>query len=497
MVGVSKSFFGVHALKGVSFDLCAGEVHALVGENGAGKSTLVKIITGAHRPDLGTLEIQGNAVPDNDPVRARGLGVAAIYQQPALFPDLSVAENIALGLERGGPWRRVRWRERTERARRLLDKIGARIDPETEVRRLTMPEQQLVEIARALGADARIVIMDEPTASLSETEVVHLFRVIRDLKAHGVGVIYISHRLEELPEVADRVTALRDGAVVGARPMGELSRSELIRLMVGRDLSSVFPKTEAKIGATVLELKGVGCRASGVRAISLHVRAGEILGLAGLVGAGRTELARVLFGLTPADSGTILLNGEAVTIDSPRRAVALGIAYVPEDRRRHGVVLEMSVAANTTLATLRDVSRFGLIDFQREARVAADYVARLGVKTSSLDAPVGSLSGGNQQKVALARWLATSPKVLILDEPTQGVDVGAKAEIHRLMGVLAGRGMAIVMISSELPEVLGMSDRIAVMHGGAVVGAVDRADATQEQVMEIALGHTAGSVAAS
>jgi rhamnose transport system ATP-binding protein len=487
--GVSKSFFGVPALRGVSFDLCAGEVHALVGENGAGKSTLIKIVTGAHRQDEGVLEIQGKLVEDNDPVRARELGVVAIYQQPALFPDLTVAENIALGLEPGGFWRRVRWGERRARARRLLDAIGAKVDPETDVRRLTMPEQQLVEIARALGADARIVIMDEPTASLSDTEVDNLFRVIRDLKAHGVGVIYISHRLEELPEVADRVTALRDGVLVGTRPMGAVSRGELIRMMVGRELSSVFPKIQVPIGAPVLELEGVGCRAAGMHGITLDVRAGEILGLAGLVGAGRTELARVLFGLTPADAGTIRLNGQTATIHSPQQAVALGVAYVPEDRRRHGVVLEMSVAANMTLATLRAVSRFGLIDFAHEGAVASDYVRKLGVKTASLDAPVATLSGGNQQKVALARWLAAGPKVLILDEPTQGVDVGAKAEIHRLMGELAAGGLAIVMISSELPEVLGMSDRVAVLHGGTLAGVVDRAEATQERLMELALGH--------
>ena len=489
LTDVRKSFFGVPALRGVSFDLRAGEVHALVGENGAGKSTLIKVITGAHAPDEGALEIQGHVVRENDPVRARALGVSAIYQQPALFPDLSVAENISIGLEPGGAWRRVRWRVRRERARRLLDTIGARIDPEVEVRRLTMPEQQLVEIARALGADARVVIMDEPTASLAETEVENLFRVIRDLKAHGVGVIYISHRLEELPEVADRVTALRDGVVVGTRPMGEVSRADLIRMMVGRELSAVFPKAVVPAGETVLELRGVGCRASGVRGVSFAVRAGEILGLAGLVGAGRTELARVLFGLTPADEGTILLNGEPVVVDSPGRAVALGIAYVPEDRRRHGVVLEMSVAANTTLATLRAVSRLGLIDFDAERRVAAGFAARLGVKAASLDAPVGSLSGGNQQKVALARWLAAGPKALILDEPTQGVDVGAKAEIHALMGELAGRGLAVLMISSELPEVLGMSDRVAVMHAGRLAGIVDRAAATQEILMGLALGH--------
>jgi len=491
LTNVSKSFSGVAALKGVSFDLGAGEVHALVGENGAGKSTLVKVVTGAHLPDEGTLEIQGRVVENNDPVRARGLGVAAIYQQPALFPDLTVAENVALGLERGGAWRRVRWGERRARARALLEKIGARIDPEAEVRRLSMPEQQLVEIARALGADARIVIMDEPTASLSDTEVKNLFRVVRDLKAHGVGVIYISHRLEELPEVADRVTALRDGVAVGTRRMGEVDRAGLIKMMVGRELSAVFPKADVPFGDVVLSVRGLTCARAGVRDVSLDVRAGEVVGLAGLVGAGRTELARVLFGLTPADSGTIALRGVPVSVRSPADAVALGIAYVPEDRRRHGVVLEMSVAANTTLATLRAVSRFGLIDFGRERGVAAGYVEALGVKAASLDAPVGSLSGGNQQKVALARWLAAGPKVLILDEPTQGVDVGAKAEIHRLMGELAGRGLAVVMISSELPEVLGMSDRIAVMHGGTVAGVVGRAEATQELLMEMALGHPA------
>lgn len=488
--GISKAFAGVQALKGVSFELEAGEVHALVGENGAGKSTLIKVITGAHVQDEGMLEVQGALVEGNDPVRARALGIAAIYQQPALFPDLTVAENIALGLEPGGAFRRIRWGERRVRASRLLGRIGSTIDPEVEVRQLTMPEQQLVEIARALGSDARILIMDEPTASLSDHEVDNLFRVIRELKGQGVGIIYISHRLEELPQVADRVTALRDGSLVGTRTMGSVGRSDLIRMMVGRELSAVFPKVEVPRGDVVLEVEGLGCRESGVQGVSLSVRSGEILGLAGLVGAGRTELARVLFGLTPADAGTIRLRGEPVAIDTPARAVELGIAYVPEDRRHHGVILEMSVATNATLATLGAISRFGQLDFRREREVASDLVRRLGVKTESIDTPVGNLSGGNQQKVALARWLAANPSVLILDEPTQGVDVGAKAEIHRLMGDLARKGLAIVMISSELPEILGMSDRVVVMHGGTVVGNVDREDATQEAILELALGHT-------
>jgi rhamnose transport system ATP-binding protein len=486
---ISKSFAGVHALKGVSFDLKAGEVHALVGENGAGKSTLIKVVTGAHAPDEGTLEVRGQLIEANNPVRARGLGIAAIYQQPALFPDLTVAENIAIGLEPPGPWRIVRWGDRRRRARKLLERIGASIDPETEVRRLTMPEQQLVEIARALGAEARILIMDEPTASLTDQEVDRLFRVVRDLKSHGVGIIYISHRLEELPQVADRVTALRDGSLVGTRPMGQVDRGELIRMMVGRELSAVFPKIQIDPGEVVLEVKGLGCKASGVHDVSFQVREGEMLGLAGLIGAGRTELARVLFGLTPADSGTILLDGEEVVIDSPGLAVESGIAFVPEDRRRHGVILEMSVASNATLATLGRISTLGMLDFRKEREVAADLSRRLGVKAASIDSPVGDLSGGNQQKVALARWLASDPSVLILDEPTQGVDVGAKAEIHRLMGELAAKGMAIVMISSELPEILGMSDRIAVMHGGTIVGTLDRAGATQEAILELALGH--------
>jgi rhamnose transport system ATP-binding protein len=494
---ITKAFAGVQALKGVSFDLKAGEVHALVGENGAGKSTLIKVITGAHLPDEGTIEVLGQKVEGLDPVGARGLGIAAIYQQPALFPDLTVAENIAIGLEPGGPGRRVRWRARRDRARALLERIGASIDPDTEVRLLSMPEQQLVEIARALGAQARILIMDEPTASLSDKEVDRLFRVIGDLKLQGAGIIYISHRIEELPRIADRVTALRDGVLVGTRPMAEVSRGELIRMMVGRDLSAIFPKSAVEPGELVLELEGLGCRATGVRNVSLRVRAGEIVGLAGLVGAGRTELARTVFGLTPADLGVIRIKGQRVTIDSPAKAVSLGIGYVPEDRRRHGVILDMSTAANTTLATLRAISRLGLLDFRRERATALEFVRRLEIKAPSLEAPVGQLSGGNQQKVALARWLAAKPALLILDEPTQGVDVAAKAEIHRLMSELAGTGLAIVMISSELPEVLGMSDRIAVMHAGTITGEFDRARVTQELIMERALGHGAPLGAAS
>ena len=490
---ISKHYAGVQALRDVSFELRAGEVHALVGENGAGKSTLIRILTGAVQPDSGTLQIDGSLVAENNPVASRQLGIAAIYQQPALFPDLTVAENITIGLESGGPWRLVNWRQRLARARELLARVGSSIPPETTVERLSMPEQQLVEIARALGANARILILDEPTASLSEREVERLLQVVRDLRSQGVGLIYITHRLEELSQVADRVTVLRDGAAVATRPMAQVDRAELIRLMVGRELTAVFPKQTVPLGETVLELTGVGCRTSGVQGVSLSARAGEILGLAGLVGAGRTELARVLFGITPADSGRILLRGKPVRIDSPAKAVDLGLAYVPEDRRRHGVILDLPIAANTSLAILRRISAAGRLDFRRERSLAQAMVERLAIKTPSIDLLAGQLSGGNQQKVAVARWLATEPAVLILDEPTQGIDVGAKAEIHRLMGDLATRGLAILMISSELPEILGMSDRIAVMRSGSIVGTLDRADATQEKVLSLALGHTAPS----
>jgi rhamnose transport system ATP-binding protein len=489
LTAIDKSFAGVQALKGVSFELRAGEVHALVGENGAGKSTLIKIITGAHLADAGTLEIQDRVVARNDPVTARVLGIAAIYQQPTLFPDLTVAENLALGLEPGGFWRRIDWRRRRLRARQLLDRVGAHINPDAQARSLSMPEQQLVEIARALGADARILIMDEPTASLAAREVDNLFRVISELRAHGVGIVYITHRLDELYQIADRVTVLRDGKTVTTSPLVELDRPTLIRLMVGREVASVYPKRSVPLGDIVLEARNLGCSTVGIQGISFNARAGEILGFAGLVGAGRTELARTLFGLTPADAGEIRLRGKPVVVDSPGRAVDLGIGYVPEDRRRHGVILEMAVAPNATLAILPRISRLGLLNFRRERLVARSFVERLRIKVATLDAPTGELSGGNQQKVALARWLATDPAVLILDEPTQGVDVAAKAEIHRLMGELAAGGLAILMISSELPEVLGMSDRIAVMRGGTIVGILDRANARQETILGLALGH--------
>jgi len=486
---VDKSYAGIQALRHASFELQAGEVHALIGENGAGKSTLIKIITGAVPADGGQLELDGTPITENSPRLAKQIGIAAIYQQPALFPELTVAENIAIGLEESNLWSRVDWRKRRRRAAELLARVGAKSNPEIEAGELSMPQQQLVEIARALGADAKVLIMDEPTASLSEKDTQNLFSLIGQLRAEGVGIIYISHRLEELPLIADRVTVLRDGRTIDTRPMAEVTRPELIQLMVGRELSAVFPKKAVAIGGAVLELRQVGCEAAGIQDIDLLVRAGEIVGLAGLVGGGRTELARTIFGLTPADRGEITVRGQRVQITSAAQAIACGIAYVPEDRRRHGVILDLAISANITLAALDRFSRLGAIDLDHEKQVAAEYTQRLGIKTPSVFAAVATLSGGNQQKVALSRWLVTKPALLILDEPTQGIDVGAKSEIHALMTELAAQGVAILMISSELPEILGMSDRIAVMYGGTIVATLDRAAATQEKILALALGH--------
>ena len=478
---VTKSFAGTRALRGVDFELLAGEVHALVGENGAGKSTLIKIITGAVAADSGLLELGGRVIQENDPGLARALGVVAIYQQPALFPDLTVAENIAIALEGGGAWRRIDWRERHRRATELLKETGCGIAPDRLVSSLSMPEQQIVEIAKAIGAESKILILDEPTASLTERETERLFEIIARLRGRGAGIIYISHRLEEIERIADRITVLRDGETIGTRQRGEVGRGELIGMMAGGVETSLDTARKSACATTrvVMEVKG---------RISFTVRAGEILGFAGLVGSGRTEMAEMVFGISPAESGEIWIDGQKVRIESPADAIRVGIGYVPEDRRRHGVILELPIAANTSLADLKRVSRRGLINRGAERSVAVLYAERLRIKASSVDSAVNELSGGNQQKVALARWLAIGPKVLILDEPTQGVDVGAKAEIHSLIGELAAAGMAVLLISSEMEEVLALSDRVAVMRGGSICGIFSRGEATGEKILGVALG---------
>ena len=502
---IAVAFGGVQAVRGVSFDVRPGEVHALVGENGAGKSTLIRVMTGAIRADTGTVAIAGQPVDRPEPTRMRALGVAPIYQQPALLPDLSVAENLAFGLEQGRAFRRIDWRARRARATELLARVGVTLDLERPAGTLRMAEQQLVEIARALGTKARVLLLDEPTAALTDVEAARLFTLVRALRADGVGCVYISHRLEEVMALADRVSVLRDGRLMATLPIAEVTRDGMVRLMVGRDLDLglATPKPAPATGdggRDVLALHDVGCAASRVAGVSLRVGAGEIVGLAGLVGAGRTELARVLFGLTPADAGTIAIDGTPHAIRTPSEAVRLGIAYVPEDRRQHGVIGALSVAANTSLASLGrrgPFSRFGLLDRAAERAAAQRFVGEFAIRTPSVEAPVGTLSGGNQQKVALARWLATQPRLLILDEPTQGVDIGAKAEIHRLIRALATDGLAILLISSELTELIGLAHRIAVMRGGRLVGELAHADASEERLMSLALGHTPLPLAAA
>ena len=485
---IAKSFAGARALEGVSLDVRAGEVHALVGENGAGKSTLIKIMTGAEAPDRGTITIGGRALARLDPAAAHALGIAAVYQQPALFPHLTVIENLAIGSEVAAPWRRIDWSARRDRARHLLAKIGASIDPDRTVDTLTMPEQQMVEIARALGADARVLILDEPTASLTTREVDVLLDLVRRLRGQGVGILYISHRLDEVLAIADRITVLRDGRTVGTEDGRSVSAADLIALMIGDELHDP-PAPEARPEQDVaLEIVALSNRDAGIADVSLTVRRGEILGLAGLVGSGRTQLAETIFGIRHADAGEIRVGGRSLAVRDPAQAIAAGIAYLPEDRRRHGVVLEMSVAANRSMASLSRVAHRGLIDFGAERAAAARDIAALRITPTSPLAEAATLSGGNQQKVAIARWLATSPLVLILDEPTQGVDVRAKGEIHRIVRQLAEQGLAVLLISSDLPELLALSDRVAVMRAGTIVGTLAREAASRQAVLALALG---------
>ena len=479
---LSKGFAGIRVLRNVGFDVRPGEVHALLGENGAGKSTLIKTLAGVHRPDAGRITVDGEPVSLASPRDAQRLGIAVVYQELLLFPELSVAENVFLGHAPRRPWGGINWAEVRTRTREILDELDCRdLDVGAAVGSLSVADRQRVEIARALSRDARLLIMDEPTAALAEADVRRLMEVVCKLRARGVAVIYVSHRMPEIFALADRVTVLRDGAVVGTRAIGEVSEAGLVAMMVGREIAELFPKVEVPLGLPVLTLRGVTCGAR-VRNVSLEVRAGEILGIAGLVGSGRTELALTVFGVTPAISGEILLDGAPVRVDSPRRARDLGIAYVPEDRALQGLVHPMTVAENGSMAVLDRIAPGMTVDHARERRMASDAIERLGIRTRGPGQPVRQLSGGNQQKVVLAKWLAAEPRVLILDEPTRGIDVGAKSEIHSLMGRLAARGLAIVMISSELPEVLGMSDRVLVMNAGRIVAEFPRAAATSEAV---------------
>ena len=492
---LQKTFPGVRALSGVSFGVRPGEAHALLGENGAGKSTLIKIVSGVYQPDAGEILIDGRVTRFASPEDAKRAGVATIYQELLLFPELTVAENIFLGHAPRAGGGRIDWRAMRAKAEALLASLEIDdLAADQIVGALSVGHRQRVEILRALSHDARILIMDEPTAALTESDVRRLFDIVRRLKSRGVGIVYISHRLDELFEIADRVTVLRDGAYVGAREVADTNAAELVQMMVGRRIENLFPKTSVPIGPPVLEARGL-VRHPMTKTVSLDVRAGEIVGLAGLVGSGRSELAQVLFGITPAERGDIRLAGKSVSVSSPEVARARGIAYVPEDRGAQGLVRPMSVLHNFSLAALGSLSRLGFIDRPAERRLAEAGVQRFSVKTSSVEEVAGRLSGGNQQKIVLGKWLANNPKLLILDEPTRGIDVGAKAEIHRLMGELAADGVGILMISSELPEVLGMSDRVLVMREGRLVAEFDRAHATSEAVGAAMMGSGAEQAA--
>jgi rhamnose transport system ATP-binding protein len=482
---ITKRFAGVEVLHGVSFALRAGEVHALLGENGAGKSTLIKVITGIHQPDGGEIYLDDKQIHFNDPLQARMAGIAAIYQELSLCPDLNVAENIFLGQQPTRVGGRIDWHKLYSEAGRLLTSLGVHLDLKTKARNLSIAQMQSVEIARAFSLHARILIMDEPTSSLTLSEAAELFVLMNRLRSEGTAIIFISHRLEELFEVADRVTVLRDGTYVDTRQVKDVTRDQLIRLMVGRTISNLFPKQEVKPGEVALKVDHLSH--TGIfEDISFELHRGEILGMAGLVGAGRTDVATAIFGVVPPTSGTIQVEGCQVEITSPQQAISLGLAYVPEDRQLHGLITAMNITANISLPILKEYSLRGWLKDKAERLAAFNAARQMEVRANSMWQIARTLSGGNQQKVVLAKWLSTKPRILILDEPTRGIDVGTKAAVHALMSKLAAEGLAILMISSELPEVLGMSDRILVMHEGHMTGMFSRAEATQEKVISAA-----------
>jgi rhamnose transport system ATP-binding protein len=485
--GLTKSYGGVHALSDVSFAIRPASVHALVGENGAGKSTLVKILTGVVHPDGGEVLVTGEPQRIADPQTAHRLGIVAMYQEPTVFPDLTVAENVFAGRQPRGRLGTVDWSAMKASVARLLDGLGVDFGPETPVRGLGVADRQLLEIAKALSSSARLLIMDEPTAALSPHEVDNLFANVRRLRERGVAIVFISHRLEEVSAIADAVTVLRDGRHVATRPASELPHGEIVRLMVGRSLDALFPKEEAEIGDVVLRAQKLSRR--GVFSnVSFELRRGEIVGLAGFVGSGRTEVARAIFGIDRLDGGELWIEGRRFRPRSPRAALRRGLAYLSEDRLQQGLVQPMSVSENASLAVLPELTPGGLLRPRRERALARRFMDELRIKATSPAQVVRSLSGGNQQKVVLAKWLAAEPRILILDEPTHGVDVGTKADVHRTISHLASQGLTILLISSELLEVLGMSDRVLVMREGLLVAELDRSEATEERIIQAAAG---------
>jgi ABC-type sugar transport system ATPase subunit len=488
MESITKAFPGVQALKDVTFEVARGEIHALVGENGAGKSTLMKILTGALPRDEGRIVLRGEPVEISAPSVAQALGISMIHQELSLIPYLTVGQNIYLGRE---PRARVPgfidWSTLYNQAQQLLDRLNMDVNAHAEVQGLSIAQQQMVEVAKALSLNADLIAMDEPTSALTERETEVLFAMMQSLKAQGVSLIFISHRLEEVFQIADRVTVLRDGQFIGTNPVAELDEDQVVRMMVGRELGNMYPKAETQRQEVVLE--AVNLRdGRELHGVDLKLHRGEILGVAGLVGAGRTALAETLFGIRPAVEGRVHMEGRPVRINSPGEAIRLGMGFVPEDRKLQGLFMNMAVRENIVLSTMDQVAGWGFVNFAKADELAAEFVNKLDIRTPSLRQRVRNLSGGNQQKVIIARWLTLKPRVLILDEPTRGIDVGAKAEIHALMSQLAQDGVGVLMISSELPEVLGVSDRILVMHEGRVAGEFTRDQATQDDIMRAATG---------
>ena len=484
---VSKSFPGVQALKDVDFTLREGEVHALIGENGAGKSTMMKIILGMQPPSEGTMTLNGNPYAPKTPGEALSKGISMIHQEISLAPLMNVAENIYMGNESrfGRFWDSPR--RKREAALNILAKLGLDIDPGAEVSTLTISKMQLVEIARAVSCDSKIIIMDEPTSSLTDAEVEKLFEIIAALKKEGKSIIYISHKLDEISRICDTVTVYRDGRFVAEKPIGEVTKSDMVNMMVGREMSDMFPKTEATIGDIALEVKDFGC-ADNISDINFTLRKGEILGFCGLVGAGRTEVIQALFGLDKSNSGKVFIDGKEVQIKSSRDAITNGIGLVTEDRRGNGIIPELSVKVNMTVANIQAYSTYGFLNFRKEAAACDEMVETLSVKCPSNESVISLLSGGNQQKVIIGKWLLTNPDILILDEPTRGIDVGAKAEIYKLIGTMAQEGKGIIIISSELPELFGVCDRLLVMHQGRIVAEYARDEFDEKKIMQSAFG---------
>ncbi len=483
---VSKRFDMTQALDDVSLTLYPGEIHALVGENGAGKSTLIKVATGVYQPDQGEIWVNGRRVQIRNSQEAQALGIAAIYQEPMIFPDLSVAENIFISHRDRGLL--VNWRKMYEDAEAILAKLDVNLDVRVPARGLTLAAQQTVEIAKAISLDVRTLIMDEPTSSLSAHEVAQLFRLVSTLRNQGVAILFIGHRLEEVLGIADRVSVLRDGKLISSRPRSEVTIDQIIRDMVGRRIEEFFAKSTAQRGELLMSVRGL-TKENVFSDISFDVYRGEVLGLAGLVGSRRTDVGLALFGVEPADAGQIIFEGREVRINSPQQALQMGIAYLTEDRRQYGLCMPLPIAANVTLPTLSNyLNGLGLIRSTAECADAEEFRQRLSIRAPSVQVEVANLSGGNQQKVVLSKWLNTKPKLLILDEPTRGIDVRTKAEVHHMINDLAAQGLGIILISSDLPEILAMSDRILVMREGRQMGVFTRQEATQEDIMAAAMG---------